>query len=84
MAALVAKLTPEEREEIRSAAPDGILSEASLKALDRAAGGAAMGHGYYVSSGTADANGSPEFVLHPEAARVIFGSVEGTDNSANP
>jgi hypothetical protein len=75
-AALVAKLAPEEKEEIRSNAPDAILSEASLQALDRAAGGAAMGHGYYVSSGTTDANGSPEFVLHPEAARVIFGSAE--------
>jgi hypothetical protein len=75
-AALVTKLAPEEIKEIRSNAPDAILSEASLQALDRAAGGAAMGHGYYVSSGTTDANGSPEFVLHPEAARVIFGSTE--------
>jgi hypothetical protein len=74
--ALVAKLTSEEKAEIRSNAPDGVLSEASLKALDRAAGGPAMGHGYYVSSGTTDSNGSPEFVLHPEAARAIFGSPE--------
>ncbi|WP_258804129.1 hypothetical protein [Pseudarthrobacter sp. NS4] len=73
-AALAAKLTPEEKAEIRSSAPDGILSEASLTALDRAAGGSAMGHGYYVSSGTTDANGSPEFVLHHEMAREIFGS----------
>ena len=73
-AALAALLTPEEVSEIRSSAPDSILSEASLKALDRAAGGAAMGHGYYVSSGSTDPNGSPEFVLHPEMARVIFGS----------
>ncbi|WP_309072296.1 hypothetical protein [Arthrobacter sp.] len=69
---LAAKLTPEEREEIRSASPNAVLSEAALRALDRVAGGDAMGHGYYVSSGTADANGSPEFVLHPEAAREIF------------
>ncbi len=75
-AALVAKLTSAEIEEIRAAAPDGILSEASLRALDRAAGGAAMGHGYYVSSGTADENGSPEFVLHPEVARELFGSTK--------
>lgn len=71
-AGLAAKLTAEEAEEIRSAGPDAILSEESLRALDRAAGGPAMGHGYYVSSGTADENGSPQFVLHPDAARAIF------------
>lgn len=75
-AGLAAKLTPEEREAIRSAAPDAVLSEESLRALDKAAGGAAMGHGYYVSSGRTDANGSPQFVLHPAAAREIFGSAE--------
>lgn len=75
-AGLATKLTPEEKEAIRSAAPDAVLSEASLRALDRAAGGAAMGHGYYVSAGTADANGSPEFVLHPDAAREIFSSTD--------
>lgn len=73
-AAVAAELTPEEIAEIRSAAPDGILSEASLKALDRSAGGGAMGHGYYVSAGTTDPNGSPEFVLHHEMVREIFGS----------
>jgi hypothetical protein len=74
--ALIANLTSEEKEEIRSNAPDAVLSEALLSALDRAAGGAAMGHGYYVSAGTTDENGSPQFVLHPEAARAIFGSAE--------
>jgi len=75
-AALTTALTPEEKAMIRSAAPDSVLSEAALKALDRAAGGAAMGHGYYISSGSTDENGDPEFVLHPEAARAIFGASE--------
>ena len=75
-AALVTKLTKDELAVIRSATPDAILSEAALRALDRAAGGSAMGHGYYVSSGSTDENGKPEFVLHPETARAIFGSTK--------
>lgn len=75
-AGLVGKLSPEEITEIKRAGVEGVLSRAALNALDRAAGGGGMGHGYYVSTGTADENGDPEFMLHPQAAAEVFGSSE--------
>lgn len=68
---LVEKLSPEELAEIRAAGPEGVLTQAALQALDRAAGGPGMGHGYYVSAGTVDEDGTPEFVLHHSSAAVL-------------
>jgi hypothetical protein len=73
VAVLVAKLTPDEINEIVSSGPHGVLSQAALKALDRAGGGSGMGHGYYVSAGTVDEAGTPEFVLHETVAAALFG-----------
>lgn len=69
---LVERLTPEEMAEIRAAGTGGILTQAALNALDRAAGGPGMGHGYYVSAGTVDEDSTPEFVLHRSVAAAIL------------
>ncbi|WLQ05813.1 hypothetical protein [Arthrobacter oryzae] len=68
---LVEKLSPEELAELRAAGPEGVLTQSALKALDRAAGGPGMGHSYYVSAGTVDGDGTPEFVLHHSVAAVL-------------
>jgi isoaspartyl peptidase/L-asparaginase-like protein (Ntn-hydrolase superfamily) len=71
-AVLMENLSPEEMREVRAAGPGGVLSQAALKALDRVAGGPGMGHGYYVSDGAVEADGTPEFVLHRDVAAAIF------------
>ena len=73
---MVEKLSSEEISEIRAAGPGGVLTQAALNALDRAAGGPGLGHGYYVSAGTVDENGTPEFVLHSSVADAILGHRE--------
>jgi hypothetical protein len=76
VAGLIDKLSPQEMREIRAIGPGGVLTQDALKALDRAAGGPGMGHGYYVSAGTVEEDGTPEFVLHRSVAVVFFGSTD--------
>lgn len=68
---LIEKLSPEELAEVRAAGPERALTQAALQALDRAAGGPGMGHGYYVSAGTVDEDGTPEFILHHTVAAAL-------------
>jgi hypothetical protein len=72
VAGLIDKLSPDEIREITESGPHGALSQAALNALDRAAGGPGMGHGYYVSAGTVDDAGTPEFVLHSTVAAALL------------
>lgn len=72
VAGLIDKLSTDEIREITSSGAQGALTQAALSALDRAAGGPGMGHGYYVSAGTVDEAGTPEFVLHSTVAAALL------------
>ena len=48
IAAVLGRLTPEELDELREIGPQGHLTRRLVEALDRAAGGAGAGRGYYV------------------------------------
>jgi hypothetical protein len=74
IAAVLGRLAPHELEELRAIGPHGHLSRQLIQALDRAAGGAGAGRGYYVPTGSVSATGSPHQVLRSDVAAWLFGS----------
>ncbi|MGX5715535.1 hypothetical protein [Arthrobacter sp. MAHUQ-56] len=73
IADVLGRLTPEERDELRDLGPQGHLPRHLVDALDRAAGGAGSGRGYYVTSGNVSATGGPLLVLRSDVAGWLLG-----------
>ena len=74
IAEVLGRLTPEEVDELRSLGPQGDLPRHLVDALDRAAGGAGAGRGYYVANGNVSATGGPLLVLRSDVSRWLTGS----------
>ena len=75
IAEVLGRLTPEEVDELRSLGPQGHLPRHLVDALDRAAGGAGSGRGYYVANGNVSATGGPLLVLRSDVATWLAGTV---------
>ncbi|MBX7443794.1 MULTISPECIES: hypothetical protein [unclassified Arthrobacter] len=73
IADVLARLTPEERDELRGLGPQGHLPRHLVDALDRAAGGSGSGRGYYVPNGNVNATGGPLLVLRSDVAGWLMG-----------
>lgn len=71
IAEVLGRLTPEEVDELRSLGPQGHLPRHLVDALDRAAGGAGSGRGYYVVNGNVSATGGPLLVLRSDVSRWL-------------
>jgi len=71
IAEVLGRLTPEEVDELRNLGPQGHLPRHLVDALDRAAGGAGSGRGYYVSNGSVSATGGPLLVLRSDVSRWL-------------
>lgn len=74
IAAVLGRLTPEELDGLRDLGPQGHLTRELRDALDRAAGGAGAGRGYYVPSGSVSPTGGPHLVLRSDVAGWLFGA----------
>ncbi|MEO5319183.1 hypothetical protein PV761_11435 [Arthrobacter sp. CC3] len=74
IAAVLGRLTPEELDELREIGPQGHLTRRLVDALDRAAGGAGAGRGYYVPTGSVSATGGPHLVLRSDVSAWLFGA----------
>ncbi|MDQ0675425.1 MULTISPECIES: hypothetical protein [Micrococcaceae] len=74
IAEVLGRLTPEELDELRNLGPQGHLPRHLVAALDRAAGGAGNGRGYYVPTGNVSATGGPLLVLRSDVSGWLFGS----------
>ncbi|CCQ47883.1 putative uncharacterized protein [Pseudarthrobacter siccitolerans] len=74
IAEVLGRLTPEEREELRILGPQGHLPRHLVDALDRAAGGAGSGRGYYVPNGNVSATGGPLLVLRSDVSGWLVNS----------
>jgi hypothetical protein len=74
IAAVLGRLTPEELDELREIGPQGHLTRRLVEALDRAAGGAGAGRGYYVPTGSVSATGGPHLVLRSDVSAWLFGA----------
>ena len=74
IAEVLGRLTPEEVDELRSIGPQGHLPRHLVDALDRAAGGAGSGRGYYVVNGNVSATGGTLLVLRSDVATWLAGT----------
>ncbi|MET1085956.1 MAG: hypothetical protein ABWY04_02355 [Arthrobacter sp.] len=74
IAEVLGRLTPEEREELHRLGPQGHLPRHLVDALDRAAGGAGAGRGYYVPNGNVSATGGPLLVLRSDVSGWLLDS----------
>lgn len=74
IAAVLGRLTPEELDGLRVLGPQGHLTKQLTEALDRAAGGAGAGRGFYVPSGSVSPMGGPHLVLRSDVAGWLFGA----------
>ncbi|MDQ0771036.1 hypothetical protein QF031_003785 [Pseudarthrobacter defluvii] len=74
IAEVLGRLTPEEVDELRNLGPQGHLPRHLVDALDRAAGGAGSGRGYYVANGNVSVTGGPLLVLRSDVARWLVGA----------
>lgn len=74
IAAVLGRLSPEELDELREIGPQGHLTRRLVDALDRAAGGAGAGRGYYVPTGSVSATGGPHLVLRSDVSAWLFGA----------
>lgn len=74
IAEVLGRLTPEEVDELRSIGPEGHLPRHLVDALDRAAGGAGSGRGYYVVNGNVSATGGTLLVLRSDVATWLAGT----------
>lgn len=74
IAEVLGRLTPEERDELRGLGPQGHLPRHLVDALDRAAGGAGSGRGYYVPNGNVNTTGGPLLVLRSDVSGWLLGS----------
>ena len=68
IAEILGRLTPEELDGLRSLGPQGHLTKPLVEALDRAAGGAGAGRGYYVPTGSVSEPGGPHLVLRSDVS----------------
>ena len=59
IAETLGRLTTEELDGLRGLGPQGHLTKPLVEALDRAAGGAGAGRGYYVPTGSVSETGGP-------------------------
>jgi hypothetical protein len=83
IAEVLGRLTPEEVDELRSLGPQGHLPRHLVDALDRAAGGAGSGRGYYVPTGNVSATGGPLLVLRSDVSGWLFNSHREDPDSAS-
>jgi hypothetical protein len=74
IAEILGRLTAEELDGLRGLGPQGHLTKALVGALDRAAGGAGAGRGYYVPTGSVSETGGPHLVLRSDVSAWLFGS----------
>jgi hypothetical protein len=74
IAEILGRLTPEELDTLRSLGPQGHLTKPLVEALDRAAGGAGAGRGYYVPTGSVSETGGPHLVLRSDVTAWLFGT----------
>jgi hypothetical protein len=74
IAEILGRLTAEELDGLRGLGPQGHLTKALVEALDRAAGGAGAGRGYYVPTGSVSETGGPHLVLRSDVSAWLFGS----------
>lgn len=72
IAEVLGRLTPDELNELRTLGPQGHLPRYLVDALDRAAGGAGAGRGYYVPNGNVSATGGPLLVLRSDVSSWLF------------
>ncbi len=74
IADVLGRLTPEELDHLRGLGPQGHLTRQLVDALDRAAGGAGSGRGYYVPTGSVSETGGPHLVLRSDVSAWLFGT----------
>ena len=74
IAEVLGRLTAEEIDGLRVVGPEGHLTKQLVEALDRAAGGAGAGRGYYVPTGSVSETGGPHLVLRSDVSAWLFGT----------
>jgi hypothetical protein len=74
IAVILGRLTTEELDGLRGLGPQGHLTKPLVEALDRAAGGAGAGRGYYVPTGSVSETGGPHLVLRSDVSAWLFGA----------
>ncbi|MCU1518292.1 MAG: hypothetical protein JWQ75_3013 [Pseudarthrobacter sp.] len=74
IAEILDRLTAEELDGLRGLGPQGHLTKLLVEALDRAAGGAGSGRGYYVPTGSVSETGGPHLVLRSDVSAWLFGT----------
>ena len=74
IAEVLGRLTPEEVAELRGLGPQGHLPRHLVEALDRAAGGAGSGRGYYVANGNVSPTGGQFMVLRSDVSSWLANS----------
>ncbi|HJW01567.1 MAG TPA: hypothetical protein VJ617_20945 [Arthrobacter sp.] len=74
IAEILGRLTAEELNGLRGLGPQGHLTKPLVEALDRAAGGAGAGRGYYVPTGSVSDTGGPHLVLRSDVSAWLFGT----------
>jgi hypothetical protein len=84
IAEILGRLTAEELDGLRGLGPQGHLTKALVGALDRAAGGAGAGRGYYVPTGSVSETGGPHLVLRSDVSAWLFGSAGQVPHPATP
>jgi hypothetical protein len=84
IAEVLGRLTPEEIDDLRGLGPQGHLTKHLVDALDRAAGGAGSGRGYYVPTGSVSETGGPHLVLRSDVSAWLFGTAPQVPHTGAP
>lgn len=77
---LISSLLPDELATLQQRGQDQLLDRAMVNALDRAAGGAGEGRGYYIVRGSLEPRERRNYYLREDVAAALFApvSLEGT------